>query len=144
MMRNKEKPEQQNIPVFSAVDMKLLEMQADICHTLANPKRLQILNLLKEGELSVGSMERAMGVAKPNLSQHLGVMRQKGILLTRREGTTIYYRLALPQITEACRIMREVLLESLLERQKVSRSILDNKQRGVKEESDSDAQTAGS
>ena len=76
-------------------------MKADICQALANPKRLQIINLLKEGELSVGAMVNAMGVAKANLSQHLSVMRQKGILATRREGTTIYYRLAIPQITEA-------------------------------------------
>ena len=87
-------------------------MQADMCQILANPKRLQILNLLKWGELSVGALVQAMGVAKANLSQHLSLMRQRGILATRREGTTIYYRLAIPPITEACEIMREVLLEA--------------------------------
>ena len=88
-------------------------MQADICQLLANPKRLQILNLLKWGELSVGAMVQSLGVAKANLSQHLSLMRQRGILATRRQGTTIYYRLAIPHITEACEIMREVLHEVL-------------------------------
>ncbi len=105
-------------------DARLWEMQADICQTLANPKRLQILNLLKGGELSVGAMVQALGLAKANLSQHLGVMRQKGILASRREGTTIYYRLATPHITEACKIMRQVLLEALQQRQQWSHQLL--------------------
>jgi ArsR family transcriptional regulator len=68
-------------------------------------------------------MVKAMNIAKANLSQHLSVMRQKGILLTRREGTTIYYRLARPKITEACAIMREVLMDSLADQEKLSKSI---------------------
>jgi ArsR family transcriptional regulator len=123
MMRNNEKiktPE--NIPV-SAEEARYFELQADICQTLANPKRLQILNLLKNGELSVGAMVAALEIAKPNLSQHLAVMRQKGILATRREGTTIYYRLATPHIVEACRVMRQVLLEALAERGSLSREL---------------------
>lgn len=97
----------------SQEELRIWELQAEICQSLANPKRLQILNLLKWGELSVGAMVQTLGMAKANLSQHLSLMRQKGILATRREGTTIYYRLALPRITEACEIMREVLLEAL-------------------------------
>lgn len=115
-------------------------MQADICQILANPKRLQILNLLKWGELSVGALVQATGVAKANLSQHLSVMRQRGILATRREGTTIYYRLAIPPITEACEIMREVLLETLSARGRLSRNIrsLDNRQDTQEPEADRD------
>ncbi len=102
---------------------RLWELQADICQLLANPKRLQILNLLKWGELSVGAMVQALGVPKANLSQHLSLMRQRGILATRRQGTTIYYRLATPDITQACEIMREVLHEVLDNRGSLSRNI---------------------
>lgn len=126
MMRNNEQKEQLTPGTDSQTEARLWEMQADICQTLANPKRLRILNLLKKGELSVGAMVKALGVAKANLSQHLGVMRQKGILAARREGTTIYYRLATPHITEACRIMRQVLLEALTARGELSRSILNS------------------
>ena len=98
-------------------------MQAEICQTLANPKRLQIVSLLKNGELSVGEMVRAMGVPKANASQHLSIMRQKGLIISRREGTTIYYRLASPKITDACSIMREVLLSILADRETLSRNI---------------------
>jgi ArsR family transcriptional regulator, virulence genes transcriptional regulator len=114
MVRNNEKKEE-DTPAAAATprEVWLWEMQADMCQILANPKRLQIINLLKWGELSVGALKKSLGIAKPNLSQHLSVMRQKGILATRREGTTIYYRLAIPNIIEACEIMREVLLQVL-------------------------------
>ena len=124
MMRNKEKTGQPSPDAVAQDQARLWEMQADICQLLANPKRLQILNLLKWGELSVGALVQAMGVAKANLSQHLSLMRQRGILATRREGTTIYYRLAIPPITEACEIMREVLLEALSTRSRLSRKII--------------------
>ena len=124
MIRNKE-----NIVSHEAqADTRIFELQAEICQTLANPKRLQILSLLKKGELSVGKMVKAMNIAKANLSQHLSVMRQKGILITRREGTTIYYRLARPKITEACGIMREVLMDSLADQEKLSKSIREGNQ----------------
>ena len=124
MIRNIDKEGKKKLPPISEDEARLWEMQADMCQTLANPKRLQILNLLKDGELSVGAMVEALGVAKANLSQHLGVMRQKGILVTRREGTTIYYHLATPHIGEACKIMRLVLLEALTARGELSRTIL--------------------
>jgi DNA-binding transcriptional ArsR family regulator len=128
MIRNKERKNLRETPS----ETKIFELQADICQTLANPKRLQILSLLKKGELAVGEMVKAMRIAKANLSQHLSIMRQKGILLTRREGTTIYYRLARPKITEACGIMREVLLDSLADQERLSRSIRKGRQGMVK------------
>jgi ArsR family transcriptional regulator len=113
----------------SESDLKVYELQADICQTLANPKRLQIVGLLKHGEVSVGEMVKAMGIPKANVSQHLSIMRQKGIIISRREGTTIYYTLASPKITEACSIMRDVLLSLLAGRETLSRSIRAAKER---------------
>jgi ArsR family transcriptional regulator, virulence genes transcriptional regulator len=104
-------------------DFAVFELQADICQTLANPKRLQIVHLLKDGEISVSGIVKAMGIPKANASQHLSIMRQKGLIISRREGTTIYYRLASPKITEACSLMREVLLTLLASQETLSRSI---------------------
>ncbi len=105
------------------MDAKIFELQAEICQTLANAKRLQIISLLKNGEMSVGKMVKAMGIAKANLSQHLSSMRQKGIIVARREGTTIYYRLASPKITDACSAMREVLMNLLQDQESLSKSL---------------------
>jgi ArsR family transcriptional regulator len=123
MIRNNDKVEPSKTAPASQDSAQIWELQADICQLLANPKRLQILNLLKWGELSVGAMVQSLGVPKANLSQHLSLMRQKGILVTRRQGTTIYYRLATPDITQACEIMREVLHEVLDSRGSLSRNI---------------------
>jgi ArsR family transcriptional regulator, virulence genes transcriptional regulator len=117
MDRNKE------LPYQSEADLKVFELQADICQTLANPKRLQIVNLLKNGEVSVSGIVKAMGIPKANGSQHLSIMRQKGLIVSRREGTTIYYRLASSKITEACSIMREVLLTLLAGQEILSKNI---------------------
>ena len=123
MIRNNKKVEPLETAQSSQDSAQLWELQADICQVMGNPKRLQILNLLKWGELSVGAMVQSLGVPKANLSQHLSLMRQKGILATRRQGTTIYYRLATPDITQACEIMREVLHEVLDSRGSLSRNI---------------------
>ena len=72
----------------------LYERQARICQVLADPKRLRIVGMLRDRELSVGELAEALGVAYPNVSQHLNVMRDGGLVATRRSGTTVYYRLA--------------------------------------------------
>ena len=97
----------------------VFELHAEICKTLANPKRLEIIYALKDGELSVGEMVERLRLPKANVSQHLAVMRQRGIVVARREGVNIYYRIANPKIVEACRLMREVLLEQIEERRRI-------------------------
>lgn len=102
----------------------IFELQAEICLALANPKRLHILDLLKDGEKSAGELGKAMGIPKANLSQHLTVLRQKGIVSARREGTNIYYRIAHPRIIEACSIMRGVLVDSLKSQERLAKLVI--------------------
>jgi len=94
-------------------DRRLYEAHALICQTLANPKRLEIIDNLRRGERSVGDLAERLEVSQSNVSQHLTVMRQNGIVLARREGLNVYYRLASPKIVTACKLMREVLLERI-------------------------------
>ncbi len=101
----------------------LFELQSEVCKTLASAKRLEIINALKEGEKTVGELVDILGVPKANVSQHLSIMRQKGLIISRREGTTIYYRLASHKITEACSLMREVLLTLLASQESLSRNV---------------------
>jgi ArsR family transcriptional regulator len=107
----------------SPEESRLYELQASVCLALANPRRLRILNLLKSGEMPVGEMAKIIGITKANLSQHLAILRQQNIVLTRRDGTSVYYRIADPKITEACSIMRSILMESLRATEKLSKSI---------------------
>jgi ArsR family transcriptional regulator len=94
-------------------DRNLYQLHASICHTLAHPKRLEIIDRLRVGELSVTELVDALEISQANLSQHLSVMRQRGIVTTRREGLKVFYRLSNSKITQACDLMRQVLLENL-------------------------------
>ncbi|MCE2680435.1 MAG: metalloregulator ArsR/SmtB family transcription factor [Burkholderiales bacterium] len=64
---------------------------------LANPDRLLLLCQLSQGEKRVGELESLLGIVQPTLSQQLGVLRQEGLVTTRREGKSIVYKIASPQ-----------------------------------------------
>ena len=96
-----------------SIEQELYERQARICRVLADPKRLRLLNELRDAERSVGELADAIGANYPNVSQHLNAMRDAGVVATRREGTTVYYRLAYPQIAAACDIVHEILRQQL-------------------------------
>jgi ArsR family transcriptional regulator len=88
-------------------------LHADICKTLANPTRLKIINILREKEVSATKLLSILKVSKANLSQHMAILRQKGVVVIRREGNAVSYRLARPKILKAFDLMRELLFEVL-------------------------------
>ncbi|MEK7715097.1 MAG: metalloregulator ArsR/SmtB family transcription factor [candidate division NC10 bacterium] len=98
-----------------AIDDQVYALHASVCQTLANPTRLKILNALRDQEIPVTERARRTGTSMPNLSQHLAILRQRRVVLTRREGVTIYYRIANAKILQAFDIMRDVLFEQLSE-----------------------------
>ncbi len=100
-------------------DKAIYEMQAELCKTLTNPKRIEILNVLKHHEKTVTELVEALGASKANVSQHLAVMRHKGILTTRREGVNIFYRVSNVKVIDACTLMKEVLFEQHAAKRKV-------------------------
>ena len=106
-----------------ATEEKMFQMHAEVCKSMANPTRLKIMNLLRAGEKSVEELKRRLGLPKANLSQHLSILRQRGIVSTRRAGLNIYYKVTNPKMIKACDILREVLLEQLQEGEKLVRGI---------------------
>ena len=100
---------------MSSMEDRLFTLHAEVCKAMANPIRLKILNALQQGEQSVHVLAKTLKLRKANLSQHLAILRQRGIVATRREGINIYYRCANPKMLKACDILREVLLEQLAE-----------------------------
>ena len=81
---------------------------AAVGRALADPKRLCVLESLASGELSVGDLSTKVGCQVPNMSQHLAVLRSAGLVTTRREGSTVYYRLADPRVLEAYRLIQDI------------------------------------
>ena len=88
-------------------------LHANICKTLANPRRLEILNALRDDELTATQLTKNIHISKANLSQHMSILVQKGVVLSRREGINVFYKLSDERITEACDLMREVLIKNL-------------------------------
>jgi ArsR family transcriptional regulator len=94
-------------------DKTLYSLHANICKALANPIRIEIIDVLNDNEMSFGDLQEETGVLKSNLSQHLSTMVSNGILVHRKEGLNVYFKLATPKIGNACRLMREVLVDNL-------------------------------
>jgi len=79
---------------------------AAVGRALADPKRLCVLESLAVGELSVSDLSLRVGCQVPNMSQHLAVLRSAGLVTTRREGSTVYYRLADSRVLDAYRLLK--------------------------------------
>jgi ArsR family transcriptional regulator len=92
---------------------QIYELQADVLKTLANPRRLEMAHLLADEPMTVGRLADRMGLAQPNVSQHLALMRAAGVVMAEREGREIRYRLADPDFIVACRLMRAALQRRL-------------------------------
>jgi DNA-binding transcriptional ArsR family regulator len=81
---------------------------AAVGRALADPKRLCVLESLAVGELSVRDLSVRVGCQVPNMSQHLAVLRSAGLVVTRRDGSTVYYRLADDRVLEAYRLIQTI------------------------------------
>ena len=81
---------------------------AGIARALADPKRLCVVERLALGERSVSDLSRDIGCQVPNMSQHLSVLRSAGLVASRREGSTIYYRLVDDRVLDAYRLLQQV------------------------------------
>jgi DNA-binding transcriptional ArsR family regulator len=81
---------------------------ANVARALSDPKRLCVLETLATGERSVGELSRDVGCQVPNMSQHLAVLRSAGLVTTRREGTTVIYKLADDRVIDAYRLMNAI------------------------------------
>jgi len=84
------------------------ERNAEIYKLFSNPKRLEILNLLREQEMSVEDLIRVLKLPKANVSQHLALLRHARLVLVRREGLNAYYSITDPQIVAPCRILHKL------------------------------------
>jgi len=105
----------------SSFDRRIFQLHAELCKTLSNPIRLEILSLLQDGEKSVGELADLTGVRQATISQHLAVLRQRAVVSTRKDGANIFYNVANPKMVKACDMIREVLFEQFAEMEKLAK-----------------------
>jgi DNA-binding transcriptional ArsR family regulator len=88
------------------------QKNAEIYKILANSKRLEILNLLREQEMPVEELVKTLGISKANVSQHLALLRHAKLVTVRRHGLNGYYNIIDPRIVEPCRILHKLSLKA--------------------------------
>jgi ArsR family transcriptional regulator, virulence genes transcriptional regulator len=88
------------------VEDEFSRLQADFCKGMAHPTRIRILKSLEAGEKTVNELANLVGVTQANASQHLALLRQLGLLATRRDGTSIFYSIGDRRVVEACNLVR--------------------------------------
>lgn len=88
---------------------ELNQIQADIFKAIAHPTRIEILNLLKDGERCVCEIFPALDIEQPNVSRHLSVLKKEGILSSRKEGLKVIYRVNDDRVYIILDLAREML-----------------------------------
>lgn len=96
-------------------DQLIYQRQSQICKAFAHPIRIQILDLLGQRAWYVSELLEELGISKPNLSQHLAILRNSGVVTTRRVGKQLSCSLAMPEVKSACELIRNVLRKQLNE-----------------------------
>ena len=90
---------------------EISELHARVCKAIADGKRLQIINELRDGPRTVGELVAALGVSQANASQHLAILRDRGIVAARRSGANVHYSLTSMKVVEAVDLLYEFMRE---------------------------------
>lgn len=93
------------------------QIKADFFRILGHPVRVRILELLRDGERTVGDLQGELQMDSSGTSQHLGVLRKHGILEARRAGTSVYYTVRDPRMFQLLEVARQILSSNLTESQ---------------------------
>lgn len=99
--------------MMTSMEGQIYSYHADMCKVFSHPKRLEVIDALRKGERSVGDLCHQLGISPANLSQHLAMMKERRIVISRKEGSIVYYRIANPRLLEAFDILREILFEQI-------------------------------
>ena len=95
---------------------EISQLEADFCFALSDPTRNLILYALSENDLNVTELTNELGVPQPTISRHLKVLRDRGLVNTTRQGTTITYHLSDKRLVQALDLLRAVMRDSLNQR----------------------------
>jgi ArsR family transcriptional regulator, virulence genes transcriptional regulator len=105
-----------------ALREELEELTSSMCKALNDPKRLTVLYALRDGARTVGELCEILGAPQSNTSQHLAVLRNRGLVDTTREGNAVRYSLRHRKILEAVDLLREVMADEVSRRHAIRNS----------------------
>src|SRR6185436_4232751 len=93
----------------------LRQFKAQIFQALAHPTRIAVVEALRDGELSAGTIQDKLSLEQANLSQHLGILRSRQVLVSRKAGNQVYYALRDPVLVEVLDLLRKYFPAQLKE-----------------------------
>jgi ArsR family transcriptional regulator len=99
------------------------EVEAELFRVLGHPARLRILELLRAGERSVGALQAELELDSSGTSQHLAALRRIGLVESRREGTSVYYRVDDERVFDLLALARAIIMRQLAEQQSILRDL---------------------
>jgi ArsR family transcriptional regulator len=105
-------------------DPELYRIKADFCKTLADPTRQMMIAELRSGEKTVGQIAEALEIIQSAASHHLAILRSKGVVRARRDGSNVYYSLVNPEIGEACDMVHEILMKQMAQNREFADRIM--------------------
>jgi ArsR family transcriptional regulator len=97
----------------------IYRLKADLFRLLGHPVRVRVLELLRDGELTVGELQSALELDSGGMSQHLTAMRRQGVLESRKDGAKVHYRVKDPRTFQLLAVAREILATQLEESQAI-------------------------
>jgi ArsR family transcriptional regulator len=100
---------------LESVTRPIYQVKADFFKTLAHPARIRVLELLRDGERSVGELIPEVGLEASHLSQQLGILRRANVLQSRKEGSTVRYSVTDPRMFDLLEVARAILTSTLAE-----------------------------
>jgi ArsR family transcriptional regulator len=108
---------------MTSKELALFDRHADLCKVFSNPIRLRILNVIGDREMNVASIAKKLGIALGSASPHLLMMKQRRVLLSRKAGNQVFYRLANPKILQAFHLIRTILSEQIKQEEVLSKEL---------------------
>lgn len=102
--------------------LEIHALHARLCKAIADPKRLLLIHELRDGPMTVGDLAEALQISQSNCSQHLAILRDRGVVQAERNGTNVCYSLRGDKVVQAVDLLREFMADELGERSRIGRA----------------------
>lgn len=102
--------------ISQTLNQEVSQLEADLCFALADPTRILVLYTLNEHPCNVTEITNQLAISQPTTSRHLKILRERGLVETERQGSSITYSLADPRLIEALDLLRSVLRDRIARR----------------------------
>jgi ArsR family transcriptional regulator len=99
--------------ITASLKQEISQLEANFCFALSEPTRILILYTLSEAPRNVTELTHELGINQPTISRHLKVLRERNLVVTTRQGTTVTYQLSDHRLVEALDILRSVMKDQL-------------------------------